>query len=120
MDFLMVSEGWTGEETAIVQGAADILGWAAIVWAVGFVLLALALVMCATRVVRRQAFWCPGAGRDVEVELEGLGLLGFRRHDVLSCSAFEHPGEITCARGCLNAEGRVKVPFDPPHRIRMA
>jgi hypothetical protein len=116
----MTPEGWTGEEVAVVRSAAEAMGWASFAWAVGFALLTLALTVVATRVVKRRAFWCSGAGRDVEVEFEDWGLLGFRRHDVLSCSAFEHPDEITCGRACLHAEGRVPLPFDAPYHIRRA
>ena len=119
MDFLMMPKEWAGEETAVVQTAADAMGWTAFIWAAAFA-LALLLTLLAARVVRRRAFWCPGAGREVEVEFEDRGLLGFRRHDVLTCSAFEHPDEITCGRDCLRAEGRVRMPFDPPYRIRRA
>ena len=120
MDFLMMPEGWSGEETAMIQTAADAMGWAAFIWAAAFVLVALILTLLATCVVRRRAFWCPGVGREVEVEFEDRGLLGFRRHDVLTCSAFEHPHELTCGRDCLREEGRVGMPFDPPYRIRRA
>ena len=120
MDFLMTPEGWTGEETAMMQTVADAIGWASIIWAVGFALLALLLTLLAARVVRREAFWCPGVRREVEVEFEDTGLLGFRRRDVLTCSALEHPGEITCGRDCLRAGGRVRLPFDPPYRLRRA
>ena len=120
MDFLMTPEGWTGEETAVMQTAANAMGWASFIWAAGFALLALALTLLATRVVRRRAFWCPGIGREVEVEFEDLGVFGFRRHDVLTCSAFEDPHEVTCGRDCLRAEGRARLPFDPPYHIRRA
>jgi hypothetical protein len=120
MDFLLMSEGWNGEEAAVVRTAADTIGWAFLVWAVGFVLLALLMTMVATRVVRRMAFWCSGVAREVEVEFEDRGLFGFRRREVLTCSAFECPSEITCGRECLRAEGHVRLPFDPPYRIRRA
>src|SRR5262245_57036235 len=119
MDVLMMPEGWDAQEVVVVQTAADVMGWLSLAWVVGFVLVALALTVFATRVVRRRAFWCPGAGREVEVEFEDRGVLGFRRHEVLSCSAFEHPREITCGRACRNAEGHMHVPFNPPHRIRL-
>jgi hypothetical protein len=120
MDFLMMPEGWDAQAVVEVQTAADVMGWISLAWVVGFALVALALTVFATCVVRRRAFWCPGAGREVEVEFEDRGLLGFRRHDVLTCSAFEHPGEVTCGRGCLHDEGRVPMPFDPPYHIRRA
>ena len=96
MDFVMMREGWTSEETAVVQTVADAMGWVSLAWALGFVLLALVLIVFATQVVRRRAFWCAGVDREVEVEFVDRGVPGFRRRSVLSCSAFEHPGEITC------------------------
>lgn len=120
MDFLMTPEGWDGGEVAVVQSVADAMGWASLAWAAGFVLLALLLTIFATSVVRRRAFWCPGVAREVEVDFEDRGVLGFRRRGVLTCSAFEHPDEVTCERQCVHAEGRLSLPFDPPYRIRRA
>lgn len=52
-----------------------------------------------TRVVRR-SFSCVTAGRDVEVR--------FRRSHVLSCSAFEEPAAIACARRCTDRAFRAQ------------
>ncbi len=52
-----------------------------------------------TRVVRR-SFSCATAGRDVEVR--------FRRSCVLSCSAFEEPAAIACARRCTDSGFRAQ------------
>ena len=120
MDFLMTPEGWHGQEVAVIQTVADAMGWGSFAWAVGFALLALLLTIFARRVVRRRAFWCPGAAREVEVDFEDRGLFGFRRRGVLACSAFERPGEVTCERHCVHADGRLPLPFDPPYRIRRA
>lgn len=53
--------------------------------------------------VSRHSFWCATAGRDVEVL--------FRFGRVLSCSAFEDPTAIVCARRCL--VGSFRVPWPP-------
>ena len=120
MDFVMTPGGWTGEETEVIRSVAEAMGWASLAWAVAFVLLALGLTLLATQVLRRRAFWCPGVGREVEVEFQDRGLLGFRARSVLSCSAFEDTREITCDRACVTEEGRVQFAFDPPYHIRRA
>lgn len=120
MDFLMTPEGWDGGEVALVQTMADAMGWASFISAVGFVLVALVLTVFATRVLRRRVFWCPGVGREAEVEFEDLGVAGFRARNVLTCSVFENPREITCRRACRATGGRVGLRFDPPYRIRQA
>jgi hypothetical protein len=50
--------------------------------------------------VSRQSFWCATVGRDIEVL--------FRFGRVLSCSAFEDPTAIVCARRCLVRSFRVQ------------
>ena len=52
--------------------------------------------------VSRHSFWCATVGRDVEVL--------FRFGRVLSCSAFEDPTAIACARRCLVRSFRVQWP----------
>jgi hypothetical protein len=61
------------------------------------------------RVVRR-SFWCATAGRDVEVR--------FRRACVLSCSAFETPTAVACARRCLDRGFRAQWPPALPVIVR--
>jgi hypothetical protein len=61
------------------------------------------------RVVRR-SFWCATAGRDVEVR--------FRRVGVLSCSAFETPTAVACARRCLDRGFRAQWPRALPVIVR--
>jgi hypothetical protein len=118
MDLAMGADGWSVEEPW-VRSAADVLGWAVMGWGVGITLVALLMLVLVTRVVRRRRFWCAPAHREVEVEFEERGLLGFRqRTAVLSCSAFDCPGEISCRRQCLRSEGLVRLPMDPPLRIR--
>ena len=56
--------------------------------------------------VYRRAFWCATVGRDVEVR--------FRLERVLSCSAFEDPTAIACARRCLDRSFRVQWPLALP------
>jgi hypothetical protein len=69
------------------------------------ILAAVALIVAALwyrqRVFRR-SFWCATVGRDIEVRLR-LGC-------VLSCSAFEDPTAIACARRCLDRSFRVQWP----------
>ena len=62
-----------------------------------------------TRVVRR-SFSCATAGRDVEVR--------FRRSEVLSCSAFEEPAAIACARRCTDRGFRAQGPLALPVLMR--
>jgi hypothetical protein len=53
------------------------------------------------RVRRRRSFWCSQAQRPVEVEFEEHGVPGIRcTARVLTCSAFESPEAIACARRC--------------------
>jgi len=120
MDFAMGSDGWNVQEPW-VRSAADVLGWTILGWGVAIIMVALLMLVLITRAVRRRRFWCAPAHREVEVEFEERGLLGFRRPTaVLSCSAFECPGEISCRRQCLRSEGRVRLPMDPPYRIRLS
>jgi hypothetical protein len=59
------------------------------------------------RVRRRRSFWCSQAQRPVEVELEEHGVPGIRcTARVLTCSAFESPEAIACARRCRDAAFR--------------
>jgi hypothetical protein len=50
----------------------------------------------------RRSFWCASVGRDVEVR--------FRLGCAVSCSAFEDPTAIACARRCLDRSFRVQWP----------
>jgi hypothetical protein len=70
-------------------------------WLVLAVILLAAVMWYRTRVVRR-SFWCATVGRDVEVR--------FRRGGVQSCSVFEDPTAIACARRCLDRSFRVQWP----------
>ncbi|MBI4635771.1 MAG: hypothetical protein HY727_05425 [Candidatus Rokubacteria bacterium] len=56
---------------------------------------------------RRRHFWCALAQREVEVELERAGLAGFwDTVAVRSCTAFDPPSAVACARRCLDASFR--------------
>jgi hypothetical protein len=68
---------------------------------VAVILLAAAVMWYRQRVVRH-SFWCATVGRDVEVR-SGRG-------GVQSCSAFEDPTAIACARRCLDRSFRVQWP----------
>jgi len=63
-------------------------------------------VMWFRRRVVRHSFWCATAGRDVVVRL-GRGC-------VQSCSAFEDPTAIACARRCRDRSFRVQWPPELP------
>jgi hypothetical protein len=62
---------------------------------------------------RRRRFWCPFYRREVEVEFAERGLSGFRRQlGVESCSVFDPPTAVECARRCLDPVYRRQ--WDPP------
>lgn len=71
-------------------------------WLVLAVIALAAAVMWFRRRVVRHSFWCATAGRDVVVRL-GRGC-------VQSCSAFEDPTAIACARRCRDRSFRVQWP----------
>ena len=50
----------------------------------------------------RYSFWCATVERDIEVR--------FRLGCVLSCSAFEDPAAIACARRCVDRRFRMQWP----------
>jgi hypothetical protein len=59
------------------------------------------------RVRRRRSFWCSQAQRPVEVEFEEHGVPAVRyTARVLTCSAYESPEAIVCARRCRDAAFR--------------
>ena len=87
-----------------VDSSAD--GVLLTVWLVlAVIALAVAVMWYRHRVVRR-SFWCATVGRDVEVHLA--------RGCVQSCSAFEDPTAIACARRCLDRSFRVQWPWAIP------
>jgi len=62
----------------------------------------IAVAIVAARRAERWSFWCAIAGRDVVAEARG--------GCVQSCSAFEDPTAITCARRCADAAFRRQWP----------
>jgi hypothetical protein len=68
---------------------------------VGLIVLA-AMVMWHRQRVVRHAFWCATAGRDVEMRR--------RCGRVQSCSVFDDPTAIACARQCIDPGFRVQWP----------
>jgi hypothetical protein len=102
------SVGWDIQETW-VESAASTLAWGIVGWgAVVATVMLLAMLLVRNR---RRRFWCQGARREVEVELEELGIPGFRRAtSVLSCSVFDPPTAVRCHRDCLDPDRRFLVP----------
>lgn len=73
-----------------------------IAWLIIAAVVLTAMVMWYRQRVVRDSFWCAVVGRNVEVRRR-LGC-------VLSCSAFENPTAIACARRCLDRSFRVQWP----------
>lgn len=73
-----------------------------VVWLALAVVALVAALMWSRRRVVRHSFWCATAGRDVDVRLRG--------GSVRSCSAFEDPTAITCARRCRDRSFRMQRP----------
>ncbi len=98
-----MQEAWVDSTTT--------LGWAVLIWAGIVATIAVLLLLIAPQAVRRRRFWCARAQREVEVEFEEHGLIGFRRAvAVRSCSVFDPPTQVRCARSCLDLDGRALVP----------
>lgn len=56
---------------------------------------------------RRCRVWCATMEREVEVEFVTRGPFGLRRRvGVRSCTAFDPPTAVTCARRCLDTAYR--------------
>jgi hypothetical protein len=109
VDWPIASPGWD-VEVALVDRAGT-LGWGLLIWAGVAAILAVLLVPIVTKAVRRRHFWCVRAQRDVEVEFEERGLVGFRRAvAVRSCSVFDPPTQVRCQRSCLDQDARALVP----------
>jgi hypothetical protein len=88
------------------------LGWGLLIWAGVAATLAVLLLPIATEAVRRRRFWCARVQREVEVEFEEHGLIGFRRAmAVRSCSVFDPPTEVGCRRSCLDRDARALTPM---------
>jgi len=117
VDWPIASPGWDVQE-AWVQVASS-LTWGVILWAGCAAIFALLLLPIVGLAVRSRRFWCPRAQREVEVEFEARGLIGFRRAvAVRSCSLFDPPTDVRCERSCLDREVRERVPTTPPRPWR--
>ena len=91
------------------------LGWGVLIWAGVAATLAVLLLPFAAQAVRRRRFWCARAQREVEVEFEEEGLIGFRRAvAVRSCSVFDPPTQVRCGRFCLDRDARLLFPMTLP------
>ena len=104
MDWFSAWEPVPYIEVAPVDPPADagrILAWLILV----VIALGAAVVWYRRRVVDH-SFWCATAGRNVEMRAW--------RGRVLSCSAFEEPGAIACARRCRDRSFRVQWPAALP------
>jgi hypothetical protein len=104
------------EWEALMRALTVVLAWTA--W-LGVMAIALGSVMEASRrAVRPRRFWCPSAGRDVEVLFEEAGIPGCRQAlRVMACSAFEPASTIACRRGCRDATRR-RPGLPSPLRVR--
>lgn len=109
MDWPIASPGWDVQVAWVDR--ASMLGWGVLIWAGVAATLAVLLLPIATQAVRRRRFWCARAQREVEVEFEEHGLIGFRRAvAVRSCSVFDPPTHVHCRRSCLDRDARALVP----------
>ncbi len=100
------SVAWGNEaiQETVLQGVAELFAYLAIVVAV---LLLFSLALLVTQSERRRRFYCAPSGLEVEVNFDERGVPGMRRPvGVLSCSAFEPPNAVRCARRCLDEDVR--------------
>ena len=108
--------GWLGEwepllyieEIERVDPPAD--GGLLPAWLVVATILLVGAVLWYRQRVVTHSFRCATVGRDVEVRL--------RRGCVQSCSAFEDPTAIACARRCLDRSFRMHWPPAAPGLAR--
>jgi heme exporter protein D len=108
MDWPIASPGWDVQVAWVDR--ASMLGWGVLIWAGVAATLAVLLLPIASRAVRRRRFWCARAQREVEVEFEEHGLIGFRRAvAVRSCSVFDPPMHVHCRRSCLDQDARARL-----------
>jgi hypothetical protein len=110
MDFPIGSPA-LGFDSPLSQSGADADGWILVAFVLAVAIVAVAGLSTGVFAARRR-FWCASAGRDVEVTTLETGLSGFRRPvAILGCSVFDRPTEVTCGRGCLDRDARVKLPL---------
>jgi hypothetical protein len=100
MDWFSVWEPVSYFDVERVEPPADAGRFVA--WLVVAAVVVVAMVIWYRQRVVRHSFWCAAVGREVEVRR--------RRGCVLSCSAFENPTAIACARRCLDRTFRVQWP----------
>lgn len=100
MDWFSVWEPESYFDVERVEPPADAGRFVA--WLVVAAVVLVAMVIWYRQRVVRHSFWCAAVGRQVEVRRR-LGC-------VLSCSAFENPTAIACARRCLDRSFRVQWP----------
>lgn len=103
----IVAKGWT-------QALADVMAWGSLL----SLLLLVPLLVLFSQALRRRRFWCLASRREVEVEMEEVGVPGFRRAvAVRSCTAFDPATAVTCRRKCLEVDyRRVCEPVLPTYR----
>jgi hypothetical protein len=113
MDWFSVWEPVGYVETEPVQFTTDLPMLVA--WLVVAVVVLAALIAWYRQRIVRRSFWCATAGRDVEIFS--------RRGRVLSCSSFDDPAAVACARRCQGRAFRVQWPrplpvLGPPPPVR--
>lgn len=75
------------------------------------------LLIFLPRKVRRRRFWCALERREVEVQFEEAGPPGLGQPvAVESCSAFDPPTAVACARRCLDVAFRRQ--WEPAQALR--
>lgn len=117
MDWPIAPPGWDVQEARVES--ETMVGWGVLIWAGVAATLAALLLSIATQAVRRRCFWCARVQREVEVEFEEHGLIGFRRAvAVRSCSVFDPPTHVPCRRFCLDQDVRVRLPMTLPRPWR--
>jgi hypothetical protein len=115
MDWMDWIEAWPdeAEAVALTQGIADAIGWEAL----ASLLVLVPLLVFFSRGARRRRFWCAHERREVEVEFEERGLPGLPcAVSVKTCSVFDPPTAIGCARRCVDAQFRRQWPPALPIR----
>ena len=64
----------------------------------------------------RKSFWCPLKLRYVNVDFVADPISVDRYHDVLFCSAFEDPSQLTCDKRCVDLPEAKAAPL-PRHMV---
>src|SRR5262245_41737058 len=100
----MAWEGWNDPVREAwaqgVQALADAVGTTMLI----ALLILVPLVVVFSRMIHRRRFWCSAVSRDVDVEFEECGFPRLAWGSVVrSCSAFDPPTAVSCARHCVDA-----------------